>query len=89
MRGGSTCRPASACASDAPGAAARRGDDPGYGIVIIKGLSDLDLLTAKLDPWLHVLQALAALALLGPLVALVNAARAWGSAHRGVWRKLG
>ena len=61
----------------------------GYAIVVIKGLSDLDLLTAKLDPWLHVLQALAALALVGTLVALVNAVLAWGSAHRGVWSKLG
>ena len=31
----------------------------GYGIIIIKGLSDLDLFTPKLDPWLHVLQVIA------------------------------
>jgi CubicO group peptidase (beta-lactamase class C family) len=61
----------------------------GYAIVVIKGLSDLDLLTAKLDPWLHVLQALAALALVGTLVALFNAVTAWGSRQRGVWSKLG
>ncbi|HEY1250566.1 MAG TPA: serine hydrolase domain-containing protein [Thermoanaerobaculia bacterium] len=61
----------------------------GFAIVIIKGLEDLDLLTPKTDPILHVFQAMAALALVGVLVALVNAARAWGSAHRGVWSKLG
>jgi CubicO group peptidase (beta-lactamase class C family) len=61
----------------------------GYATVVIKGLSDLDLLTPKLDPILHVLQALAALALIGTLVALVGMARAWGSRQRGIWSKLG
>ena len=61
----------------------------GYAIVIIKGLEDLDLLTPKTDPILHVFQAMAALALVGTLIALVNAVTAWGSRHRGVWSKLG
>jgi len=61
----------------------------GYAILIIKGLEDLNLLTPKSDPWLHVLQVLAALSLVGTLIALVNAARAWGSRQRGVWSKLG
>jgi CubicO group peptidase (beta-lactamase class C family) len=61
----------------------------GYAILIIKGLEDLNLLTPKSDPWLHVLQVLAGLALVGTLIALVNAARAWGSRQRGVWSKLG
>jgi hypothetical protein len=61
----------------------------GYAILIIKGLDDLNLLTPKSDPWLHVLQVFAALALVGTLIALVNAARAWGSRQRGVWSKLG
>ena len=61
----------------------------GYAILIIKGLDDLNLLTPKSDPWLHILQVLAALALVGTLIALVNAARAWGSRQRGVWSKLG
>jgi len=61
----------------------------GYATLIIKGLEDLDLLTPKTDPWLHVLQVLAALSLVGTLIALVNAARAWGSRQRGVWSKLG
>jgi CubicO group peptidase (beta-lactamase class C family) len=61
----------------------------GYATLIIKGLEDLNLLTPKSDPWLHVLQVLAALALVGTLIALVNAARAWGSRQRGVWSKLG
>jgi CubicO group peptidase (beta-lactamase class C family) len=61
----------------------------GYGFLIVKGLEDLDLLTPKTDPWLHVLQVLAALSLVGVLVALVNAVRAWGSAQRGAWSKLG
>jgi CubicO group peptidase (beta-lactamase class C family) len=61
----------------------------GYGIIIVKGLSDLDLFTPKLDPWLHVLQVIAGLALIGTVIALVNAARAWGSAQRRIWSKLG
>ena len=61
----------------------------GYATLIIKGLEDLDLLTPKSDPWLRILQVLAALALVGTLIALVNAARAWGSRQRGVWSKLG
>ncbi len=61
----------------------------GYATLIIKGLEDLDLLTPKTDPWLRILQVLAALALVGTLIALVNAARAWGSRQRGVWSKLG
>jgi CubicO group peptidase (beta-lactamase class C family) len=61
----------------------------GYGIVIIKGLEDLDLLTPKTDPILHVFQAMAALALIGTLIALVNAVVAWGSRQRGIWSKLG
>ena len=61
----------------------------GYGIIIVKGLSDLDLFTPKLDPWLHVLQVIAGLALIGTLIALLNAARAWGSVQRRIWSKLG
>jgi hypothetical protein len=61
----------------------------GYAIVIIKGLEDLDLLTPKTDPILHVFQAMAALALIGTVIALVNAVTAWGSRVRGVWSKLG
>jgi CubicO group peptidase (beta-lactamase class C family) len=61
----------------------------GYAIVIIKGLEDLDLLTPKTDPILHFFQALAALALVGTLIALVNAVIAWGSRQRGIWSKLG
>jgi CubicO group peptidase (beta-lactamase class C family) len=61
----------------------------GYAILIIKGLEDLDLLTPKSDPWLHVLQALAILSLVGVLIAVVNAVSAWGSRQRGVWSKLG
>ena len=61
----------------------------GYATLIIKGLEDLDLLTPKTDPWLRILQVLAAVALVGTLIALVNAARAWGSRQRGVWSKLG
>jgi CubicO group peptidase (beta-lactamase class C family) len=61
----------------------------GYATLIIKGLEDLDLLTPKTDPWLRILQVLAAVALVGTLIAIVNAARAWGSRQRGVWSKLG
>ena len=61
----------------------------GYAILIIKGLEDLDLLTPKTDPWLHLLQGLAFLSLVGVVIAVVNAARAWGSASRGGWSKLG
>jgi CubicO group peptidase (beta-lactamase class C family) len=61
----------------------------GFAIVIIKGLEDLDLLTPKTDPILHVFQALAALALVGTVIALVNAVVSWGSRQRGVWSKLG
>jgi len=61
----------------------------GYATLIIKGLEDLDLLTPKTDPWLRILQVLAAVALVGTLIAVVNAARAWGSRQRGVWSKLG
>ena len=61
----------------------------GYAILIVMGLEDLDLLTRKSDPWLHLFQGLAVLTLIGTLVALVNAVRAWGSRVRGVWSKLG
>jgi CubicO group peptidase (beta-lactamase class C family) len=61
----------------------------GFAVVIIKGLEDLDLLTPKTDPILHVFQAMAALALIGTLIALVNAVIAWGSRQRGIWSKLG
>jgi CubicO group peptidase (beta-lactamase class C family) len=60
-----------------------------YGTIVISGLSNIDLLSDKLNPWLHLMQALAVIALLGTLVALWNAARAWGSVHRGIWSKLG
>ena len=61
----------------------------GYAILIVMGLEDLNLLTPKSDPWLHLFQGLAVLALIGTLVALANAVRAWGSRVRGVWSKLG
>jgi CubicO group peptidase (beta-lactamase class C family) len=61
----------------------------GWAIIILKGLEDLNLFTPKTDPWLHVLQVLAVLALIGTLIVLFNAARAWGSRQRGVWSKLG
>ena len=61
----------------------------GYAIIIIRGLDDLNFFTPKLDPWLHVVQVIAALALVGTLIALLNAARAWGSRQRRVWSKLG
>jgi CubicO group peptidase (beta-lactamase class C family) len=61
----------------------------GWAIIVIRGLEDLDLFTPKLDPWLHVMQALALLVLLGVLIALFNAARSWSSRARGIWSKLG
>ena len=42
-----------------------------------------------MDPWLHLMQVLALLGLIGGAVALWNALRAWGSRSRGVWSKLG
>jgi CubicO group peptidase (beta-lactamase class C family) len=61
----------------------------GYAVIILIGLEDLNVFTPKTDPWLHVMQVLAALALLGTLIAVINAARAWGSRQRRVWSKLG
>ena len=61
----------------------------GYAGIVIGGLSKIDLFSAPLDPWLRVMQAVAALALVGVVVALANAIRAWASRARGVWSKIG
>jgi hypothetical protein len=61
----------------------------GYAIIVLTGLEDLNVFTPKTDPWLHAMQVLAALALLGTVIALVNAIRAWANRQRGVWSKLG
>ena len=61
----------------------------GYAGIVIGGLSKIDLFSGPLDPWLRVMQAVAALALVGVIVALANAFRAWASRARGVWSKIG
>jgi len=60
-----------------------------YATIVISGLNNIDLLSDKLNPWLHLMQVLAVVAIVGSLIALWNAARSWGSGHRGVWSKLG
>jgi len=60
-----------------------------YGIIVIGGLSNIDLFGPQLAPWLRVMQALALLSLLGAVVALWDGLRAWASRSRGVWSKLG
>jgi len=60
-----------------------------YAWAVISGLENIDLLSDKLDPWLHLMQVLAFLSIVGAVVALVNSARAWGSVARGIWSKLG
>jgi CubicO group peptidase (beta-lactamase class C family) len=60
-----------------------------YATIVISGLNNIDLLSDRLNPWLHLMQVLAVIALVGALVGLWNAARAWGSVGRGIWSKLG
>ncbi len=60
-----------------------------YATIVISGLQNIDLLSARMDPWLRLMQGLALLAIVGGIVALWNAARAWGSRSRGIWSKLG
>jgi hypothetical protein len=60
-----------------------------YAAIVLGGLSNIDLFSSKLDPWLRVMQVLAFLAIVAALVALWNMIRSWGSGVRGVWSKLG
>jgi hypothetical protein len=60
-----------------------------YAGVIAMGVKDITFFTAAHDPWLRVLQALSILAVLGSLVALFNAFRAWSRPGRGVWSRVG
>jgi CubicO group peptidase (beta-lactamase class C family) len=60
-----------------------------FGGILVVGLQNITLFSARMDPWLRLLQALALLAIVGGVVALWNALRAWGSQSRGVWSKLG
>jgi CubicO group peptidase (beta-lactamase class C family) len=60
-----------------------------YAWVTVGGLSNIDLFSSKLDPWLRVMQVLAFLAIVAAIVALWNMIRSWGSRARGVWSKLG
>ena len=57
--------------------------------ILVAGLSDITLFSARMDPWLRLLQVLALLAIVGAVVALLSALRAWGSRFRGPWSKLG
>jgi CubicO group peptidase (beta-lactamase class C family) len=60
-----------------------------YGIIVVGGLSNIDMFSSGIDLWLRVMQAIALLAIVGALIALWDGLRAWGSRARGVWSKLG
>jgi CubicO group peptidase (beta-lactamase class C family) len=47
------------------------------------------LLSSRMDPWLHLLQIIGGLGVLGTAVMLWNAAESWRSPERGMWSKLG
>ena len=60
-----------------------------FGGILVAGLENITLFSARMDPWLRLLQVLALLAIVGAVVALLSALRAWGSRFRGAWSKLG
>ena len=60
-----------------------------FGIIVSVGFQKITMFSAPLDPWLRLAQGLVIVGLVGTLVALVNAALAWGSGARGVWSKIG
>jgi CubicO group peptidase (beta-lactamase class C family) len=60
-----------------------------YGIIVVGGLSNIDMFSSGIDLWLRVMQAIALLAIVGALIALWDGLTAWGSRVRGVWSKLG
>ncbi len=61
----------------------------GFAIAISVGFKDITMFSARLDPWLRILQILGFLAVAGTLVVLYNLVRSWTSRQRGVWGKLG
>ena len=46
-------------------------------------------LSSRMDLWLHLLQILGWLGILGTLIILANAVASWRAKERGIWSKLG
>jgi CubicO group peptidase (beta-lactamase class C family) len=61
----------------------------GFATVALAGLTDITMLSDKLNVWLRLLQILAVVGIVGTLVLLYNAFRAWTSPARRIWTKLG
>lgn len=47
------------------------------------------LFSSRMDLWLHLLQILGWLGILGTLIILANAVASWRAKERGIWSKLG
>ena len=56
---------------------------------VLLGMKSISMFTAKNDIWLHLLQLLGWLGVLGTIVLLWNAVASWRSEERGAWSKLG
>ena len=84
-----SARRAAAAAVDPNRLPGRRGRGRGVRWNPGRRASEHHALQRRMDPWLRLMQVLALLAIVGGIVALLSALRAWGSRFRGVWSKLG
>jgi CubicO group peptidase (beta-lactamase class C family) len=60
-----------------------------YAWITVGGLSNIDMFSDRLQPWLRLMQGLSLLAIVGALLAAWSGLRVWASRARGVWSKLG
>jgi CubicO group peptidase (beta-lactamase class C family) len=57
--------------------------------ILSSAMKRFEMLSFRLDPWLHLLQLVGWLGALGALVGIWNAAASWRQPNRGLWSKLG
>jgi hypothetical protein len=60
----------------------------GLAFFLINGFENVSGFSSKNDIWVHLLQIVGIIALLGSLVCIVYAFRTWGNRERGWWPKI-
>jgi hypothetical protein len=58
-------------------------------VIVLLSEKYISLLSSKMDIWLHLLQLVGWLGILGTIIMLWNAVESWRNQERGLWSKLG
>jgi CubicO group peptidase (beta-lactamase class C family) len=61
----------------------------GFAVIFMSAQSNIGLLSARMDPWIRVVQLIGWLGVVGTPTPLSNAARSWAEKGRGPWSRLG